>query len=142
MKICFISDPQSVHIQRWAAAFAGKGHEVYLMWSRTFPIKGVKMIQVDLQLSHVTIAPLRWYLLLKNTLKRRWILHKLQPDIVHVHELTWGWANLGFWKMHNLVVSTWGADILAEGQTTLDEFSKRFLMKQASVITATTHFLG
>jgi len=142
MKICFISNPHSVHIQRWARAFEERGHEVFLLWSHIFSIDGVKMIQVDLQLSHVEFFPLRWYLLFRNTLKRRWILHKLKPDIIHVHELTFGWANLGFWKTRNLVVSTWGSDILVECQTTMNKFSKRFLMKQASVITATTQFLA
>ena len=36
MKICYIGEGTSIHVQKWVNYFAGKGHEIHLISSR-FP---------------------------------------------------------------------------------------------------------
>jgi len=48
LKICYIGDAQSIHLQRWARWFAERGYEVHLITDRPHEIKGVKLHTVKL----------------------------------------------------------------------------------------------
>ncbi|MDP2948433.1 MAG: glycosyltransferase, partial [Chloroflexota bacterium] len=44
MRLCFVGDPDSIHVQRWAGYFAGRGHEVHLVsfYPPRAPLEGVR----------------------------------------------------------------------------------------------------
>jgi len=44
MRLCFVGDPDSIHVQRWAGHFAGRGHEVHLVsfYPPRAPLEGVR----------------------------------------------------------------------------------------------------
>jgi glycosyltransferase involved in cell wall biosynthesis len=67
------------------------------------------------------------------------------PDIVHIHYIPNDIINLlWYWGMKNLFVSPWGSDIINDYSAEVDgsSFYRRFLFRQARVITATSHFLA
>jgi len=51
---------------------------------------------------------------------------------------------LAFWRLKNLIVSAWGSDVVYDNSNNepwMLKFFKRFMVKQAKVITATSEFL-
>lgn len=68
-----------------------------------------------------------------------------KPDIVHIHYIYNNITNLlWYWGMKNLFVSPWGSDIINDYSAEIEgsSFYRRFLFRQARVITATSHFLA
>ena len=142
LSVCDIADASSVHTQRWAGYFVRPGCVVTVISPRYGEIPGAKVIVFAsnrhglMRLAEALICAIR--------LRR--LLRRLKPDIVHVHYI-YNRAfplNLAFWKVKNLIASTWGQDVVAY---TLRErlnqtFFKRFILKQARLITATSHYLA
>jgi len=66
-------------------------------------------------------------------------------DIVHVHFIYRFRFNYVFRGLERLVVSTWGKDIIRdtdEPEPKSEAYWKSFVLRQATILTATTHFLA
>ena len=78
MKIGFIGDAQSIHIQRWVNWFADRGHEVHLISFKSCTnLKNIKL--------HVIKTNRYGYFNPLNYLRVRKILREINPDIIHAH---------------------------------------------------------
>jgi glycosyltransferase involved in cell wall biosynthesis len=118
MRICFVAGPGSIHTQRWAAWFVGRGHEVHVVFPHSFlrpnalPIDGAVMHAVPttpafFKSSHLLLQPLDHFRL-------KHILNEIRPDVLHAHYVRdYGFraAETGF---HPLVVTVWGSDVLVD----------------------------
>jgi len=118
MRICFVAGPGSIHTQRWAAWFVGRGHEVHVVFPHSFlrpstlTIDGVVMHPVPttpvfFKSSHLLLQPIDHF-----RLKR--LINEVRPDILHAHYVRdYGFraAETGF---HPLVVTVWGSDVLVD----------------------------
>ena len=118
MRICFVAGPGSIHTQRWAAWFVGRGHEVHVVFPHSFlrpsalKIDGAVMHPVPttpvfFKSSHLLLQPLDHF-----KLKR--IINAIRPDVLHAHYVRdYGFraAETGF---HPLVVTVWGSDVLVD----------------------------
>lgn len=88
---------------------------------------------------------------LYRAIRIRVMLDHIEPDIVHIHSFDYihpfmiGLVSCFSKSFRNLVVSTWGTDVLSSFQpsaTWVGNLSKRLLLYRADRITATTHFLS
>ncbi len=87
----------------------------------------------------------------KRTIRIWQILKDLKPDVVHIHSFDYihplmvGLVNCVTNVFKNLIISLWGTDIIGNADspgTKRGIFAKRFLLKQAKKITATTNYLA
>jgi len=143
LRLCYIADAASIHTQRWVKYFVIQGCEVTVVSQRYEKIPGATIIVLASKQSSLLMRKAE---ALFNAIKLRRLLRRLKPDIVHVHYI-YNRAfplNLAFWKIKNLIVSTWGSDIVAytPKERWNQSFYKRFILKQAKFITATSHYLA
>lgn len=104
MKILFIGDGNSIHVERWAGWFAGT-HEVVLL-STTAGARqhGYQVVELPTESGLGTR-------LIRSLRKVRTVLASYRPDVVHSHyinEAGWLGAAAG---SHPLVVTAWGSDV-------------------------------
>ena len=88
MRICYVANAQSVHIQSWAKYFAENGHDVHLIsfLPPDKPIEGVQVYAVD---PHSYVRKYLAYspLVFKLAQIKKFV-RTIKPDILHGHYLT------------------------------------------------------
>lgn len=143
MRICFVADATSVHTRKWVSYFVEKGNEILVLCREKAPIPGAQVLPA------LKVTSKNWLIrkleVLRNTPTFRSIVRAFAPDIVHVHFISESATNLlWYWGMKNLFVSTWGSDVVDGYLIGIkrSSFYRRFLLRQAQVITATSHFLA
>lgn len=110
MKLCYIANANSIHTRRWIRPFVEQGYTIHLLSYKPVErqLSGVKVVDLTriTNVRKVRFAYWGWWI-------RRYV-HRLQPDILHAHQLqAAGWLGMmaGY---HPFVVSGWGSDILVE----------------------------
>ena len=114
MRLCYIANPYSIHTQRQARYFADQGHEIHLI--SVSPTQGT--IPLNAFPDNVTL----YDLMAKSNIRKlrylhwgilaRQIVRKIQPDILHAHQVAgngWVGAATGY---HPFIVTAWGSDLL------------------------------
>lgn len=105
MRIALLSAASSVHTQRWANAYALRGHEVHLVTQHP-STEGYHHSIVQRPLSHIGGAG---YLLNGPRLTR--LLRELKPDLVNAHYAT-GYGTLArSIRGVPVVLNVWGSDV-------------------------------
>jgi glycosyltransferase involved in cell wall biosynthesis len=150
-KVCIISNARSAHVQRWAGILSLKGYDTYIISSEqgAANIKGTAVFECISRNYRFYLA--KSFHELFRAIRIRRIIADIKPDIVHIHSFDYihpfmialvNYVSNGF---PNLVVSTWGTDVLGNPYTSVSwrgSLAKRILLKQAREITATTQFLA
>jgi len=144
VKICYIAPAESVHTVRWVKYFADKGHEVHLISFAPFGV--AKLENVNLHVLKVFLRDIRLISyptsLVSSLIQIRWLLNKINPDILHTHYI----LNYGFLgalsNFHPLVVTAWGSDVLITPKKSrlLKQFVQ-FSIKRANLITCDAEHL-
>ena len=127
MKICYIGDAQSIHMQRWAKWFADKGHDVHLITDTLAKIDNVKI--------HPVIKRGKRLNFLIRTWQTRRLVRKIKPDILHAHYI-FGYGLFGAMSgFHPFIVSAWGSDILIDAEESfLKRIAIRYAIKRADTV--------
>jgi glycosyltransferase involved in cell wall biosynthesis len=138
MRICFISNPNSMHTSRWVNWFHRRGHTVLLIGDS--PMRSSWEGAPLHDLTHN--FNLRWVKYPVWIFRTRQILRRFQPDILHCHRLTGaGWIG-AFSGFTPLVVTPWGTDLY---QFPLRSFPAekltRFVLRRAVLVTADSNDL-
>ncbi len=109
MRICILSNPNSVHVRRYLDFFTGRGHELSLIGSSVLqnplPAK-IRFLDLPARFNVRKLRYLVWPLLV-----RRW-LQQIQPEILHAHFVNsagWLGAASGF---HPFLLTAHGSDLL------------------------------
>jgi glycosyltransferase involved in cell wall biosynthesis len=116
MRICFVTNLNSIHAVRWIQPMIDANHEVYVVsyGNNNLPLTGAKeVIDMTRHLNLRKIRFLLWGMWLRG------YVQKIHPDILHAHQISaagWIGAITGF---HPFVVTGWGSDILIEPQKSL-----------------------
>jgi glycosyltransferase involved in cell wall biosynthesis len=127
MKICFIAT-KSIHTKRWVEYFSTKGHEVHLITNEDVTYDRCKSYVVK---SNFPVI----YPLIK-LLKTKSIVKKINPDIIHGHQVTPFGLYAYLCKQHPLVITAWGSDIFIwPKKSKLIEIFTRKVLKNADLIT-------
>ena len=80
MKVCFISEAQSIHTQRWTKGLVQAGCEIHLISSSNVRISGV-------ELHHLPIYSANPFAQIRNIIRIRRLIHRLKPDVIHLFGL-------------------------------------------------------
>ncbi|NLK95029.1 MAG: glycosyltransferase [Clostridiales bacterium] len=111
MKICFLSDINSVHTQKWIDYFSSKGHEIHVISLRDgeYGTAVVHSMNVDSAVAKSsTVSKLQY---VKKFIQVKKIIKKINPDIINAHYAS-SYGLLGaLSKAHPFVLSVWGSDI-------------------------------
>jgi glycosyltransferase involved in cell wall biosynthesis len=112
MKICFLANASSPHVQRWVKYFVNVPHEVSII-TLTPPDDSLEGCQVyELKKGRKFKLLTYW----RRIRELKGLLKEINPDIIHAHYIiTYGFmaALSGF---HPLIISAWGSDILIEAK--------------------------
>jgi glycosyltransferase involved in cell wall biosynthesis len=130
MRICYIGDANSIHMQKWVSWFTNKGHDVHLITDRPAEINGVQIYAIGNKKRD------SFSNFIKKILQTRRLVRKIEPDVLHAH-YAFGYGTFGaFANYHPFVLSPWGSDILIEPeQSKIKKFLVKFALKKADLIT-------
>ncbi|MEI6123275.1 MAG: glycosyltransferase [Bacteroidota bacterium] len=140
MKICFVANAESIHTVRWVSYFVNRGHEVHLISHKGRNIEGVVFHSLKtIGKSRITLERIRLVNLLTfiiRSLQTRKLIHKIKPDIIHAHNVILSGFYTSLSKMHPMVVTAWGTDVLIAPKmnVVLKKIAKQVL-KHADCIT-------
>lgn len=112
MKICFLSDANSIHTKKLCTFFKDKGHDVYVISLNEGFIPGAKVYSFDVSLDKLRskndFKKLE-YLTYRKKVKK--LKKEINPDIVNAHYAT-SYGLLGALSdFHPYVLSVWGSDV-------------------------------
>ena len=131
MKICYLANARSIHTQRWAKHFSGRGHEVTVISYSFGEIEGVRTICLS---PAVHVSRLKIVQLLT---KVRGLVQEIRPDILHAHYATsYGLAG-ALASRRPLIVTAWGSDVLIQPEESwIYRQMVRFVLSRADLITS------
>jgi L-malate glycosyltransferase len=136
VRLCFLGDAGSIHLQRWVHYFTKAGYQVEVISFRTCTIEGAK-VHLLAQGQSGRIG----YLMALGKIRR--LVQQIQPDILHAHYATsFGLLALisGF---KPLVVSAWGSDVLvAPQESTFLRIVVSQVLKHADALTSDSEYMS
>jgi len=107
VRVCYVANPHSIHVQRWVRYFTTRGHEVHLINARAapaLPLPGVTLHQArPYPIPRLRNLALGW--------ATRRLVRQIRPDLLHAHQISpdgWLAAMAGF---HPLLMTAWGSDL-------------------------------
>jgi glycosyltransferase involved in cell wall biosynthesis len=141
LRLCFVGPAENITLRRWVRWFAEKGHDATILTVEpAAPGETAGFHQIDISLPTL-LRKLSRIISVLRLLKE---IHKLKPDVVHVHYLrglAWG---LGLRPFHPTVVTPWGSDVLEEQGAFREWYSKRLttaVIRMADLIAVHSDFL-
>lgn len=144
MKICYLSDANSIHTQKWCQFFKGKGYEVHVISLNEGSIPGVKVHSLNMNIDKVQgdsyLSKFK-YIIFGNKVKK--LLEDIKPDILHAHYASsYGFLG-GATGFHPYIISLWGSDIyeFPRKNFVFRKFIERNL-KKADIILSTSRVMA
>jgi glycosyltransferase involved in cell wall biosynthesis len=129
LRILFVADAASIHTQKWLKHFQSRGDEVHVASFRPSKIEGVTVHLLPTW----GMGKLGYFSALKilPTLYK-----KIKPEVVHAHYVTsYGFLS-ALTKLHPLIVTAWGSDVLlAPQQSIFRNYFARYALKHADHVT-------
>jgi glycosyltransferase involved in cell wall biosynthesis len=108
--LCYIADANSIHAKRWIEPFVRRGYNVHLLSYATIERRwsGVELVDLTRITNARKLRFVYWGWWIRRYLRR------LQPDVLHAHQVqAAGWLG-AMANYHPFIVSGWGSDILVE----------------------------
>jgi glycosyltransferase involved in cell wall biosynthesis len=143
MRILMISEARTFHAQRWSAAMADRGHEVFLLSISQESIPGVTVVPMQTPGFGPAFIG-RWHRRRRQYVAK--IFKRLKPDLAHMHFLDAHPLTAELLDGVQLVVSTWGSDVMADSfdieEAPEQRMIKTELLQLADCVTATTRHLA
>jgi len=131
VNLCFLSNINSIHTQRWAKHFVAQGHNVSVISFQSGEIEGIDAICLT-RLERVPST-----LILSLLPKIRSLCNYIQPDILHAHYATSYGLSGALCNYHPFVVTAWGDDILVDPERSLAyRLLVRLVMSRADMVTS------
>ncbi len=133
MRLCFISNPNSIHTRRWVNWFATHGHTVCLIADNPLQQswENVPIYDLPARFSSFKLKYLVWILWTRQ------ILNRWNPDVVHAHRVNGaGWLG-AFSGFHPFVVTPWGTDLYVHPyRSRWARGLARYVLTRADLVTA------
>jgi glycosyltransferase involved in cell wall biosynthesis len=108
VRLCYVANPNSIHVRRWVRYFSTRGHEVHLISTR--PVQSSVPPGVILHPVSALPTPMLRNLALGYAVRKQ--VRAIRPDLLHAHQISpdgWQAAMAGF---HPLLLTAWGSDLL------------------------------
>ncbi len=139
MRLCYVANPNSIHVRRWVSHFLARGHEVHIVTCR--PVETTLPEGAALHRLHAPKIPRLRNLAVGLAVRR--CIRTLQPDVVHAHQVSpdgWLAAMAGY---HPLLLSAWGSDLLlAPRRAWRYRMLIRWALRQADAIVCVSETLA
>lgn len=133
LKICYIANPNNIHIERWLRYFVSQGHEVHLIPLGDYNKRMPGVIYHNLEIKFKVI-PKIWTI--EKAIKVKRLVKKNLPDIIHGHFITEGGYLAYLSGVKPLVVTAWGSDIyLYPKQSFVKKLLTQRTLQNADLIT-------
>lgn len=112
MKICYLSDANSVHTKKWCSYFIEKGCEVHIISLNYGEIPGAFIHVLDIDINNVRAGgPFSKLSYITKLKKVKSLIYEIKPDIVHAHYAS-SYGLLGaLVNFHPYIISVWGSDV-------------------------------
>jgi len=116
MRLCYLADAESIHVQRWARYFADSGHDVHIISYRSPNNYLIQSGSLNLHVIRRILPHIKVVSIVVNGLsvfaQVRMLIREIRPDILHAHSAG-DYALIGaLMGFHPFVVTVWGSDIL------------------------------
>ncbi len=148
MKICFLGDAQSIHLQRWANYFIENDHNVHIITTKPKQIKGAKMHDISFfnkedpkaRVIGFFIYKYREY---KSILTLKKLLDKIKPDILNAHYMTFYGMIGSKLNFHPYIITCWGSDVLLVPNILGETYVKRMkkALRKADLIVVVSEYM-
>ncbi len=139
LTICFFGNAASIHTAKWVKYFADEGNKVHLISYTSFRDLEVKNVNLHLLKKRfpIKIWPFNTLLNLPFTLIQvKKLMSEINPDIIHAHYVTSYGHLAALTKVHPLVITAWGSDILITPKKYLmAKLIVKYVLKKADLIT-------
>lgn len=112
MRICYLSDANSIHTKKWCNFFVNKGYEVHVISLNYAEIKGVTVHSCNMELDKIRNgSSFNKMSYIANVKKIKSFIAEIKPDILHAHYATsYGlFGALSGFKPY--ILSVWGSDV-------------------------------
>ncbi len=130
MKICFIGDIKSIHLQRWSKYFVDAGYEVHLIDQNKYEYN---TLTSHLLKNYTGIKVFDWVF---RGMQVRSIIKKIKPDVIHCHAAFSSGVFGAFSGFHPLVITPWGSDVLLlPKESKVIKFLIKYSLKKADMLT-------
>lgn len=144
MRICYLSDANSIHTKKWCLFFKSKGYDIHVISLNDGSIPGVTVHSLNMNLDKVKsnnyINKFK-YITYGNKVKA--LVNKINPDILHAHYATsYGFLG-GATEFHPYIISVWGSDVYDFPKKNI--FFKKFVEKnlaKADIILSTSKVMA
>lgn len=140
MHLCFIANPNSIHIQRWIGYFIERGHEISVIGIKR-PRHAFSLDVALYDLSETAnIRGLR-YIAWWRVVRR--LIRDIRPDILHAHQISGGsWLGAAV-DYHPFVVTAWGSDLLMTARRSwIRRQLARWVLSRADYVTCVSQNLA
>lgn len=143
MKICYLSDINSVHTHKWIKYFKEKSYDVHVISLSNGEYEGVTVhsLEVDETLvKQKSDAGKLGYL--KKIKRVKDLVKEINPDILHAHYAT-SYGLLGaITNFHPYVISVWGSDVYDFPiKSCLHKWMLKYNLKKADYIFSTSNMM-
>jgi glycosyltransferase involved in cell wall biosynthesis len=140
MRLCYVANPNLIHVHRWTRYFAERGHDVHLIGESPAqrPVPHiVRFYDLTSQVNIRKIRYLPWARAVRN------IVHRLQPDVLHAHQVSGaGWLGAAA-AYHPFLVTAWGSDLLVGAQRSwMQRQLARWVLRRADHVTCVSNGLA
>lgn len=136
MKILFLADARSIHIQRWIDFFSKRGHQVSLISLE--PAENINCEKFFIP-SKIKTGFLKYFLAVPQI---KIIAERINPDLISAHFIpNYGWIGARL-NRKPLVVTSWGSDILISAKKSfLHKKRAEFVLRKMDLITSDSNYL-
>jgi L-malate glycosyltransferase len=128
MKICFIGNSDSVHLQKWSRWFVNRGYDVHLITTGKTKIQGVTIYYLK-----KTKSPINYFLRIIKTIR---IIRRLHPHFINAHYVS-GTETFAaaLSHRHPFIVIAWGSDIaLDPDKSWIQRSEVKYVLRQADLV--------
>jgi len=127
MRLCFIGDANSIHMERWARWFADE-HEVHLLTDHPRNIEGVHI--------HTVGGGSGKMALYSKARESKRIINELRPDVLHAH-YAFGYGTMGAYSGYRpFIISIWGSDVTIDSHGLLNKIVLKYTLGKADFISS------
>ena len=144
MRLLYLGNPNTIHVQRWLHHFVRAGHDVHLAAVNPVLVDADRLAGVTVHDLSLHRKPTKLAHLLE-VFRVRSLIAELKPDLLHAHYVArYGWlaALTGF---RPLVLTAWGSDVQPRPGMQGARIAKvltPYALRRASVITVDAHDVG
>ncbi len=131
MHVCVLGNAASIHVQRWALHFAGKGCRVTVISFQPGEIEGIRVHHLPARASGFHLD------FLFALVRARRLVQEINPDILHSHYATsYGLAG-ALANRHPYIITAWGTDVfVVPNKSWVHRQIVRFAMGRADLVTS------